>query len=114
MTLEEVVRALGLSVLHGGPESSGRKVGGGYVSDLLSDVMAHSREGDVWITLQTHQNIIAVAKLKNLAAVVLVNSRDPDPETMLKAEQEQVALCRTPDSAFVFSGKLYALLGGKK
>jgi hypothetical protein len=112
MTLEEVVRALDLSILHGGP-GLGRQVGGGYASDLLSDVMAHSREGDVWITLQTHQNIIAVAKLKNLAAVVLVNARDPDAETLLKAEREQVVLCRTPDTAFAFSGKLYALLGGK-
>ncbi|MBM3296186.1 MAG: serine kinase, partial [Candidatus Aminicenantes bacterium] len=73
MTVEEVIRTLSLSVLCGGPDLA-REVRGGYTSDLLSDVMARSREGDVWITLQTHQNIIAVARLKNLSAVVLVNN----------------------------------------
>jgi len=112
MTVEEVARSLGLTVLNGGPGLA-KNVAGGYASDLLSDVMANSREGEVWITLQTHQNIIAVARLKNLAAVVLVNSRTPDPETLLKTEQESVVLCRTSDPAFVFSGRLYNLLGGK-
>jgi len=37
---------------------------GGYVSDLLSDVMANAKAGDLWVTLQTHQNIVAVASLK--------------------------------------------------
>ncbi|MBN2199235.1 MAG: serine kinase [Candidatus Aminicenantes bacterium] len=113
MTVEEIARSLDLTVLSGGPRLS-QPVAGGYASDLLSDVMANSREGDIWITLQTHQNIIAVAKLKNLSAVVLVNSRTPDPETLQKAEQEGIVLCRTADPAFVFSGRLYELLGRGK
>ncbi|MCJ7681976.1 MAG: serine kinase, partial [Candidatus Aminicenantes bacterium] len=82
----------------------------GYTGDLLSDVMANSREGNIWITLQTHQNIVAVAKLKELAGIILVNDRRPDKETQAKADAEGVTLLLTKDTAFVISGKLYALL----
>jgi len=89
------------------------EVSGGYTSDLLSDVMANSRPGNIWITLQTHQNIIAVAKLRSLAAIVLVNNRTPDPETLKSAEAEHVPLLSTGDPAFKISAKLYIRLGLK-
>ena len=68
MKLEEVVNQTGMKV-ESAQEKLDREVSGGYASDLLSDVMANSREGDVWVTLQVHPNIIAVATLKDLAAV---------------------------------------------
>jgi hypothetical protein len=113
MNLDEIKRAFNLKVL-AIPEELGRTVSGGYTSDLLSDVMAHSREGHLWITLQTHQNIIAVAKLKNLAGIVLVNGREPEAETMRRAAEEKIPLLQTADSAFNISGKIYALLGRKE
>ncbi len=112
MTLDEITTAIGLKVLTGG-DNLGRAVSGGYTSDLLSDVMANSRGGNVWITLQTHQNIIAVAKLKDLAGIILVNSRDPEQETLDKALQEKTVLLQSKDPAFAISGKLFALLGEK-
>jgi len=112
MTLEEIVQKVGLKVL-AVPEALGRPVSGGYASDLLSDVMANSRAGNVWMTLQTHQNIIAVAKLKDLAGIILVNSREPEPETLHKAAEEKVPLLQAVDPAFIISGKIYALLGEK-
>ncbi len=112
MTLEEIVQKVGLKIL-AVPEALGRPVSGGYASDLLSDVMANSRAGNVWMTLQTHQNIIAVAKLKDLAGIILVNSREPEPETLHKAAEEKVPLLQAADPAFIISGKIYALLSGK-
>ena len=88
-----------------------RNVTGAYTSDLLSDVIANSREGKLWITLQTHQNTLAVAKLKELAGIILVNDREPDKETRQKAQEEGIPLLQTTDSAFVISGKLFPLLG---
>ena len=84
-------------------------VGGGYVSDLLSDVMANARDGDVWVTLQKHVNIVAVAQLKNLAAVVIVNGREPEADTLARAAEHRVAIVRTPLSAFDAAGRLYQL-----
>jgi hypothetical protein len=82
---------------------------GGYASDLLSDVMAHAQEGDVWITLQKHVNVVAVAQLKSLAAVLVVNGRTPDPDTLARAAEHGVALVVTPLSAFDAAGRLYEL-----
>jgi hypothetical protein len=86
-----------------------RPVAGGYVTDLLSDVIAHGRKDDVWVTLQVHPNIVAVAVLKELAAVVLVNGREPAPETLEQAERQGVVLLGSPLSAFELVGRLHGL-----
>ena len=86
-----------------------KEILGGYVSDLLSDVMANSREGDIWITLQKHVNIAAVAQLNGISAIVLVNDRNPEPDTITRAEENGVAIISTPLQAFDAAGILYSL-----
>jgi len=76
------------------------EVTGGYVSDLLSDVIANAREGSLWVTLQTHQNIVAVAALKDLAGIVIINGKQPARETVQKAEQEAIPILSTELPAF--------------
>jgi serine kinase of HPr protein (carbohydrate metabolism regulator) len=110
MKLKEIVEKLQLQVLVGQNRLDG-EVTGGYTSDLLSDVMANSKAGNLWITLQTHQNIIAVAKLKDLAGIIIVNNRKPDEETLQKAKEENVPLLCTEEIAFRITGKLFALIG---
>jgi hypothetical protein len=107
--LSDLASRLGLAPLqpHGNPDT---EVSGAYTSDLLSDVMAYGRERNVWITCQTHENIAAVAKLKNLAAIILVNNRRPDEATLRRAQEEGILLYATSDSAFIITGKLYHLL----
>ena len=86
------------------------EISGGYTSDLLSDVMGHIDEGMLWVTMQTHQNIVAVATLKDVAAVLIVNGASPDEETLEKGKEEDVPLLGTPLSAFEVTGKIYSLL----
>jgi hypothetical protein len=88
---------------------AGREVRGGYVSDLLSDVIAHACEGDAWVTLQRHVNVVAVAHLRGLAAVVLVAGRQPEPEAVARATDERVPIVCTRLSAFDAAGVMYAL-----
>ena len=109
MKLLDLASRLGLT-MHQSQGRSGIEVSGAYTSDLLSDVMAYGRENNVWITCQTHENIVAVAKLKNLAAIILVNSRRPDAATLRRAQEESILLYSTSDTAFVVTGKLYNLL----
>lgn len=106
MKLVSVVKELDLKT-HCGANLSD-EVTGGYVGDLLSDVMAGATEDQIWITRQVHPNIIAVAALKELAAIVTV--AEPEPETVVKAEAEGVALFSTDSSAFEVSGRLFKLL----
>jgi len=108
MTLREIVEKLQLTVKTGASLLD-REVKGGYVSDLMSDVMANAGEGALWVTLQIHQNIVAVAVMKSLAGIVLINGRDPEPETMQKAEAEGVPIMVTDMPAFELAGRLFAL-----
>ncbi len=113
MKLNEIIDKLKLNVLT--PEEKlDKEVRGGYTSDLLSDVIANSKEGSLWITLQTHQNIIAVAKLKDLAGIIIVNNREPEEETLKKAGEEHVPLMVSGGTAFEISGKLFGLIGEKE
>ncbi len=113
MTMDDVCSALD-GRFAAGTSGQAREVTGGYVSDLLSDVIAHAREGDVWITLQRHVNIVAVARLKGLAGVVLVGGREPDADTVARAGEEHVPLVVTPLAAFEAAGRLYQLGVGRR
>jgi len=106
--LTELVQKLNLSVrsAKGGLD---REVIGGYASDLLSDVLANGEEGNVWITLQIHPNIVAVASMKDLAGIILVNGREPEQETIEKAEAENIAIMVTEMPTFEIVGRLYSL-----
>jgi hypothetical protein len=73
-------------------------------------VIANSKEGNIWITLQIHQNIIAVAKLKDLAGIIIVNNREPDKDTLGKAKEKNVPILCSKGMAFEVSGELYELI----
>lgn len=86
-----------------------QEVTGGFVSDLLSNVMGKAKAGDIWVTMQAHQNIIAVASLANLSAVIVAGGTKLEAETKTKAVQEKVILCTTVLPAFEVVGRLYQL-----
>ena len=109
MQHDEQVRKLGLRVCCA-EGSLGRDVRGGYVGDLLSDVMANSREGDIWITRQVHQNIVAVASLKDLAGIILIQGSEPTPDTAAKAGAEGIPILVTDLPAFEIVGRIYQLI----
>ena len=108
MKLTELIQKLNLTV-RSAKGNLQREITGGYASDLLSDVLAHGNEGNLWITLQIHQNIVAVASMKNLAGIVLVSGREPEQETVEKAEAENIAIMVSDLPTFELIGRLYDL-----
>ncbi len=106
MTLKDLVETYNLEVVSG-EKSLDRDVTGCYASDLLSDVMGNSTRGDLWITLQVHQNIVAVASMRDLAGVVMIGGRRPLDETVKKALEEGIPLLASPLPAFEICGRLY-------
>jgi len=106
--LTELIQKLNLSV-RSAKTHLDCEVTGGYASDLLSDVLANSEEGNLWITLQIHQNIVGVASMKDLAGIILVNNREPETETLEKAEAERLPIMVTEMPTFELVGKLYSL-----
>lgn len=81
----------------------------GYASDLLSDVLANSIEGDLWVTRQTHLNIVAIAVMRDLSGILLVNGSQPDPDTLEKAAEKMVPIFRTSLPTFEVVGRLHQL-----
>ena len=108
MTLKDVVGKLDMRI-ETAEEGLQKEVTGGYVSDLLSDVMAQSKPGDLWVTLQAHPNIVAVATLKDLAGIVIVQGRKPEEETLKKAQQEDIPILVSNLQAFEIVGRLYQM-----
>lgn len=109
MIVADLVKQLNLKVVSG-EAGLKNKIEGGYTSDLLSDVMGFAESGQVWITLQTHKNVMAIASLKELSAIVLVKGLQADPDTLAQSEAEGIPILSTHDQAFEISGKLYALI----
>ncbi len=107
MELKKIIDQLGYEVL---VEGNDQPISEGYTSDLLSDVMGNCPEGSLWITIQRHMNVIAVAQLKKIAAIVLVNGIKPDDPVRERAKDEGIYLLSTKDSSFLASGKVYNLL----
>lgn len=107
VTVRQIAEQLNLELLN--DAGLDRPITGGYASDLLSCVMAGAKEGNVWITLQAHANVIAVASLVGLSAVVITEGVRPDEGTVEKARDEEITLLATAEQTFAVVGKLAKL-----
>ena len=108
--LVELARALGWSFITP-PAGGDAAVTGAYAGDLLSDVAAGARPGELWLTVQLHPNVARVAVLKDLAGVVICGDRDPTRELVDLALEHELSLLRAPVSLFVAAGRLYREMG---
>jgi len=106
MTLREIAGKLGFKIVHGtyGME---REVKRGYVSDLLSDVIAGANKDDLWITIQVHQNIVAVAVLKEVAGIIIAGNKKPRDDTIEHAKKQDVTILVSDLPAFEIVGRIY-------
>ncbi len=108
-SLKEIIETLNLEMVSS-VSTEVRSVVGGYAADLLSCAMKGAKKDYVWVTLQSHLNVVAVASLSNLAGVIITEGNRPDPETVARAEREGVVLLVTPKTTFTVVGEL-TLLG---
>ncbi|HID57260.1 TPA: serine kinase [Candidatus Poribacteria bacterium] len=106
MNVSDIVSELNLIPLSGPFE---REIKGGYASDLISDVLANGEEGDVWVTIQIHRNVVSVASLKEFAAVIISGGRKPEESTIDEANREKVTLLSTTMSTYEVVGRLYSM-----
>lgn len=82
-------------------------VSGCYISDLLSDVLAHARPGTLWLTIQTHRNVVSCAATRDLGAVLITCGRRPEPAVIAEAGENDLALLSSPLSTFEAAGRLW-------
>ena len=106
MNVSDAIQKYGLNIYAEGrlPEA---EITGAYVSDLLSDVIGSAQQGQVWVTIHVHVNIVAVAVLKDLPAIIIAKGKIPDADTVQKAREEGVYLLGTGSTTFDFAGTIF-------
>lgn len=98
MKLTELVKNLPLQKLN--QVSLNADVQGVYIGDLLSFVMAHGQEKCIWLTVQRHLNVVAVAELIGFSAIVFVEGIHPEADTIAKADELHIPLLKTTLTAY--------------
>ena len=109
MTLQDVIDQLNLTVLTQPGDFAAITPASGYTSDLLSCVMAGATKGAVWVTLQAHLNIVAVAALLEMSAVIITEGAQPETATISKANEEGITLLSTDRQSFEVAGRLWEM-----
>jgi predicted transcriptional regulator len=107
MLVKDLVEKFDLSVA-AGEKALDREVMDGYCGDLLSEVMGNAPAGCAWLTVQGHQNIVAVAVLREMAAIIITGGQEPDEETIAKANQEGIPILLWPNSSFRLAGHIFS------
>ena len=106
MLVKDLVEKFDLTIA-AGEKALDREVMDGYCGDLLSEIMGNAPAGCAWMTVQGHQNIVAVAVLREMAAIIITGGQKPDEETIQKADQESIPILLWPNSSFSLAGRIF-------
>lgn len=113
MKISEIIENIPGKVI-AGEEFLDREIKTAYCGDLLSRVMAQGPQDGIWITVQTHTNVIAVATLVEIPCIIVPEDIPIDASTIEKAKEEEIVLISSPLSAFQLAGKLYEMGIGRE
>ena len=105
MKLGQLIALLGAKLLTQEADLE-RELHGCYICDLLSYVMSHAEKDNIWITVQTNLNVVAVASLTEVGCVVLPENIEPEELTLDKAEAEDVIMLSARQTAYEISAEL--------
>jgi hypothetical protein len=93
-----------------GSNGMDHEIQGVYVTDVLSDALGHSKAKQVWVTIQQHLNIVAIASLKNLSAIILTKGLLPDQDTIEQSNLQNIPILVSDLESYELIGRLYNLL----
>jgi len=106
MTIQELIDKIGLKPLN---RFENRTVAGVYISDMVSDVMAGAKSGDLWLTVQTHKSIVPAANLVDVSAIIITGGKEVPAETVEFASKYDIAILSSGLPTFGLVGRLYEL-----
>ena len=98
MKVQQLIQECGFKHIAG--QSVDREIKDLYVGDLLSWVISHAKEGNAWLTVQTHVNIVAIAVLLELSCIIILEDAPIDEDTIEKANEENIIILQTKDKAY--------------
>lgn len=79
---------------------SDREIDGVYIGDLLSWVMGRAQCDNVWITIMSNINVIAVASLSDVSCVLLAEDVTLDDDVLATAKEKGINVLSTSLSAY--------------
>lgn len=97
MTVKELIQQTNWKALTQGPDE---EVSSAYICDLLSWVIARAQSGTVWVTVQAHLNVVAVAALTGCACVIIPESIPVSEETLTAAQNKDVTIISASCSSY--------------
>ncbi len=100
MKVYEIAKNMGLKVYTAESAAHNREVDGCYIGDLLSLAMAKAEQNNVWITIQTNVNIVAVAGLTDVSCIIIADGFVPDKMAIEKAEEQEIIILGGDSSAY--------------
>lgn len=107
MKVHELAAAMNLQTI---TEPNGdREIDGAYIGDLLSWVMGRAHSGNVWITIMSNINIVAVATLVDAACIILAEGVTVEENVRSVAEAKGVNLFTSKQTAYELAAKLAKL-----
>ena len=83
------------------------EISGAYGADLMSDVLAASQPNAVLLTGLTNPQVVRTAQMAEFRAIIFVRGKQPQAETLLLAEQENIPLITSPFGMFELCGRLH-------
>jgi len=107
MTIDELSEKLNLKKLSG---EADREIESCYVSDMLSRVLGGCQAGDVWITVQSSLNMVAVAVMTDAACVILPEGLTAAVDVLEKANEEGLTIFTSTESAYTLAVKIAELI----
>ncbi len=106
MTVLELNDHLNLQIVTSNTEALENNINGAYIGDLLSWVMANLNKDNIWITIQGHLNIIAVASLAEASCIILTEGSLPDQDTLKRADLEGIPILTSSMSSYELAKQL--------
>lgn len=103
MKLKDLIEKTGLKIL---TNMDDKDVDGVFISDMLSDVMANAQAGNLWLTVQTHSNIVSAANLIDVSAIVVTLGKEVSQKTIDLANRYHVVILSSNESSYNLTKKL--------
>ncbi len=108
MTVKELAERLSLKVLTQPDET--REVGGCYAGDLLSWVMGRAQADDVWVTIMTNVNVVAVAMLADVSCVIIAENAEIENDVVEKATEKGINLYTSDKTIYQLCAEISKLI----
>jgi len=106
MKLSELAEKLNLEELSGDTD---RDIESCYISDLLSRVLGGCQSGDIWITVQSSLNMVAVAVMTDASCVILPEGLTAPDNVIEKANEEGLTIFTSEETAYALAVKFSQL-----